>query len=357
MYENIKEEAKKIIEEGWTDGIAVLWGTNKECHSIYSGTISGTDFKPVSENTVYDLASVTKIFFLICILKLVEKGTLSLNACVGDYSALFPNISGLKIYELMNFSKPLQTTRRIDTANNYEEAVSLLHNVQFVDESPKYSDMGAIILSLILNELPGASFREVLSEIKEICNLSNTFFWDEFTLEYASRTQSYDKEYVFKDNKLITKNTPIGIPHDPKARILGVCGHAGIFSTPENIATFCQCLLSGKIVAKNTLSLVCSTKYDTFIDEQHFGLLCYKKSTNIKKSEVPASFSNSSFAIFGFTGTYILIDPEYSKFITINSNRIYKRCTSSYNKSLSTLPSTKDYVYRKDILTNILSSY
>jgi CubicO group peptidase (beta-lactamase class C family) len=355
MYENIKEEAKKIIEEGWTDGIAVLWGTNKECHSIYSGTISGTDFKPVSENTVYDLASVTKIFFLICILKLVEKGTLSLNACVGDYSALFPNISGLKIYELMNFSKPLQTTRRIDTANNYEEAVSLLHNVQFVDESPKYSDMGAIILSLILNELLGASFREVLSEIKEICNLSNTFFWDEFTLEYASRTQSYDKEYVFKDNKLITKNTPIGIPHDPKARILGACGHAGIFSTPKDITSFCQCLLSERIITKDTISLVSSPKYDTYVDEQHFGLLCYKKSTNQKKSEIPALFSDASFAISGFTGTYLLIDPEKNHFISINSNRIYNRCTSTEHTEAD-LICTKNYVYRKDALINQIIS-
>lgn len=356
MYENIREEAKRIIDEGWTDGIAILWGTQNESHSVYTGTISGTDLKPVSENTVYDLASVTKIFFLVCVLKLVEKGTISLDARVGDYSSLFPNISNFKIYELMNFSKPLQTSQRIDTADSYEEAVSILHDVRFVDEIPRYSDMGAIVLSLILDELPGTSYRELLSEVKSICDLNNTFFWDELPSDYIPRTQSYDKEYVFKDNKFIEKDTPVGTPHDSKARILGACGHAGIFSTPKDIATFCQCLLSGRIITKDILSLVCSSKYDTFIDEQHFGLLCYKKSTNIKKSEIPARFSNSSFAISGFTGTYILIDSEYSRFVTINANRIYKKCASSH-RNHSSLISTKDYVYRKDILTNILSSY
>lgn len=195
MYENIKEEAKKIIEEGWTDGIAILWGNQNESHSIYTGVISGTDSKPVSENTVYDLASVTKIFFLICVLKLVEKGSISLDTYVGDYSALFPNISNLKIYELMNFSKLLQTPHRIDTTASYEEAITVLHDVRLVNEPPRYSDTGAIILSLILNELSGTSFRESISEIKDTCDLNDTFFWDELPTESISHTQSYDKEY------------------------------------------------------------------------------------------------------------------------------------------------------------------
>ena len=347
MYENLKDEVKKIISEGWTDGMAVLWGTPSISHSIYSGIISGSDSIPVAENTVYDLASVTKIYFLVCVLKLVEKEILSLDACVGDYSALFPNISNLKIFELMNFSRLLQTARRIDTAINYEEAVSILHKVQLVEEPPRYSDMGAIILSLILNELPGASFRESMSEIKAICNLHDTFFWDELPTEYISHTQSYDKEYVFENNKIITKNTPVGIPHDPKARILGACGHAGIFSTPGDITQFCKCLLSERIITSSTLSLVCSSKYDTLIDEQHLGLLCYKKSLNKKKSEIPTLFSDVAFAISGFTGTYLLVDLYNEFFVSINSNRVYHRCPKSHIQN-DTIKSTTDYVYRKD---------
>lgn len=355
MYENIKEEAKKIIEEGWTDGIAILWGNQNESHSIYTGVISGTDSKPVSENTVYDLASVTKIFFLICVLKLVEKGSISLDTYVGDYSALFPNISNLKIYELMNFSKLLQTPHRIDTTASYEEAITVLHDVRLVNEPPRYSDTGAIILSLILNELSGTSFRESISEIKDTCDLNDTFFWDELPTESISHTQSYDKEYVYEGNILVQRNTPVGIPHDPKARILGACGHAGIFSTPKDIYIFCKCLLSGKIISKDALSLVCSSKYDTYIDEQHFGLLCYKKSSNQKKSEIPALFSDDAFAISGFTGTYLLIDPEKNIYVSIESNRIYNRLPYSADAN-SSYPSTKEYVYRKDALLELLQS-
>ncbi len=353
MHDALKEEVKKIVSEGWTDGMAVLWGTPSKSHSLYSGVISGTDSVPVTENTVYDLASVTKLYFLVCILKLVETDTLSLDAYVGDYSTLFPNISNLKIYELMNFSKLLQTSRRIDTALSHDEAVSILRDVQLVDGAPRYSDMGAIILSLILNMLPRTSLRELLSEVKTICNLNDTYFWDELPSKLLSRTQSYDKEYIFQNDIITTKSTPLGIPHDSKARILGACGHAGIFSTPKDISTFCRCLLSEKIVTKNTLSIVCSAKYDTYVDEQHFGLLCYKKAINKKKSEIPALFSDASFAISGFTGTYLLIDPDNLRYISINSNRIYHRCTSN---SLGQYPimCTKNYVYRKDSILNKL---
>lgn len=357
MYDVIKEEVKRIIGEGWTDGMAVLWGTPNETHSVYSGTISGTDSIPVSENTVYDLASVTKIFFLICILKLVEKGTISLDAYVGDYSALFPGISKLKIYELMNFSKLLQTSRRVDSCNSYDEAVSVLHDVQLVDGAPKYSDMGAIVLSLIVNDIVESSFREVLSEIRDDCDLKNTFFRDEIPSNILSRTQSYDKEYILKGSEIITKNTPVGIPHDSKAQVLGVCGHAGLFSTPKDIATFGQSLLSGKIISSKTLSEVCSSKYDTYINEQHFGLLCYKKSADSKKSEIPALFSNAAFAISGFTGTYILLDPSSDRFVTICSNRIYNRCaTSTLPNNYAEIKLTKEYIYRKDILLRLFDS-
>ena len=80
MHEELKEEIKRIISEGWTDGMAVLWGTPSKSYSLFSGEISGSDSVPITENTVYDLASVTKLFFLICVLRLVEGGKLSLDA-------------------------------------------------------------------------------------------------------------------------------------------------------------------------------------------------------------------------------------------------------------------------------------
>ena len=202
---------------------------------------------------------------------------------------------------------------------------------------------------LMTNNFPEFTSRvcPALCESACICNLHDTFFWDELPTEYISHTQSYDKEYVFENNKIITKNTPVGIPHDPKARILGACGHAGIFSTPGDITQFCKCLLSERIITSSTLSLVCSSKYDTLIDEQHLGLLCYKKSLNKKKSEIPTLFSDVAFAISGFTGTYLLVDLYNEFFVSINSNRVYHRCPKSHIQN-DTIKSTTDYVYRKD---------
>lgn len=260
----------------------------------------------------------------------------------------------------MNFSYEIRTLSLISDCTNPKQIHNLLCNAYIHSNSPKYSDIGAIIIVDIIDTIHGIGFfRSYIKKIWTSLNMQETFWHDEIPQSYLSRVQSYDKEYrvASDNNKLISINTPLGIVHDTKSRQIGASGHAGIFSTPHDIAIFCEALLNYSIISKVTInSYITSSKYDTYaIDyNQHYGLLCYKKTDNDKTSEIPLNCNNNCIAISGYTGCYLLIDFDNDKFFFIGSNRIYNRITSKDSQSIEELKNTSEYVYRKDALRNLL---
>ncbi|MBE5838449.1 serine hydrolase domain-containing protein [Butyrivibrio sp.] len=354
MIESINSEAKKIINEGWTDGIVISYGTSTHKETICNGEISGNPHSKVSSSTLYDIASVTKLFFLIIVMNLIESGVLSLDAQVGDYSKSFKNIERLRLYELLNFSVSLSTDKRIDSFTSHDEAIQAIKNIHVIDKPLKYSDMGAIVMSVLIDETLSDSLYDYSKKLWHKNNLNNTFWWNDYNNSLHSRIQSYDNEHILSPNGVIVKHLPLGTVHDPKSQILKVSGHAGIISTPEDISIFSQAILSNSIISRKSLNTITSHKYDLCIPPQRLGLLCYRKAFDQKNSEVSFRLSDSAFAISGYTGTYLVIDPESDIFITICSNRIYNRCASTHNKEQLSVFCTSDYVYRKDVLVDIV---
>ncbi len=354
MTNELKSEINTIIEEGWTDGLAVSWGTHDTACSSYAGTISNSN-NPVSHNTLYDLASVTKIFFLVSVVKFIDEKIIDLDAQIGDYSSRFKNISSLKLYELMNFSASLYTDERISIAQSKEYALNLVHNIKVSNTPSSYSDMGAITLYTLLNDMLDENLHSKIIEIFQTAGLKNTLWWTDYNKCNDIHMQSYSRECYLSNDHFEFSDLPLGTVHDPKARILGSSGHAGLFSTPYDITLLCQAILSNTLISKDLLQTISSFHYDYSTSSQHYGLLCYKKALIEHNSEVPFSLSDSAFAISGYTGTYIVIDPELDFFASICSNRIY-------NKYPNALPSgikcpvfcTNNYVYRKDKLLKTL---
>ena len=116
--------------------------------------------------------------------------------------------------------------------------------------------------------------------------------------------------------------------------------------------------IAGKILSIKTIELLTSSTYDSYSKNNHYGLLCYKKYTDLCQSEIPEMCSSKSIAMTGYTGTYILVDLENDFFVFIGANRLYKRnTTSNMNTQVTVVKTspivicnTKNYVYRKDIL-------
>ena len=364
----IEEKMENIINEGWSDGMSVYFGNSNNSYSIVSGHISSSPSFPLCNTTLFDLASVTKIFTLVTVMKLVEQNILDLNAPIKMYTNHFPNISEIKIFELMNFSKQLCTTTRLENYSSVNDALSTLKNIQYLNSSVKYTDMGAIVLSQIVNEVLHNSngFKLFSKDLWASIGLTNTYWWNDIPSEMLKYTQNYDSEFKIINGDILKVQTAIGTVHDKKAQILGACGHAGIFSTPYDISIFARKLLSGEILSQASIDTLTSDKYNSYAPNQTFGLLCYKKHPDIKQSEIPFLASDNSIAISGYTGTYLLLDFTNKIYIFIGANRLYHRLTYTdisldNEKSAcflikNNVKYVKDYVYKKDIIRDLCFS-
>lgn len=360
----IKDEIISLVDKKkLCSGLALTIGTQYESKFFNYG-ITGNNKLPVSENTIIDLASVTKLFLSFAYFYLYDLGLIDFNKSISYYSSRFKNIGDFSVSDLMHFNCILRTQNRI-TEMTYNEALYEIVNINGeLSDTPLYSDMPSIALGLIFEDISKMSFGEFIDNriIKKL-NLNNTFWhtknaYDDF-MDYSGEIQIFNGEI-----KRIP-NSPL-IVNDTKAQILSnngryLCGHSGIFSSANDICKISQALLSGKIISKKSLNKI-ATIINTNI-EQRFGNLCYCKSPNKHLTEVPYEFSDNAFAMSGFTGNYYCIDPQKDLFIFIGANKLSNRvskCDSSMkiNNSCINIDNqdvicSKDYVYSKDDLRDL----
>ena len=118
-----------------------------------------------------------------------------------------------------------------------------------------------------------------------------------------------------------------GVVHDPTARRMGgVAGHAGLFSTAADLATFCRMLLGGGayrgVRILSPLAVARMTSRATPADERNVRGLGW---------DIDSSFSSNrgellpigSFGHTGFTGTSLWLDPASGMFVIFLSNRVH----------------------------------
>ena len=348
---NVLSDISSLLEGRFTDGIAVCYGKKGIDNEIYRGYISDDSERLISANTIYDLASVSKVLTTVTALKMQEKGLMSLEGTVGDYSAEYPQISHLKMYELLNFSKNLRTSGRVDTAGSREAALDCLKTTYIASEIPAYNDIGPNVLSQIICEILNdeEGFEHYSEQIWKECGMHSTYWWYKLPESKHAEAQCYDFEYRLVNSDITVKRTPKGMCHDGAAAALKkATGHAGVFSTPGDMAKLARNLLTGKVLSPESLDEWASDKYASMSDKpQYYGLGCYRKNPDRNNSEIPASCSERSIAISGYSGTYLLLDFDRSSYCFIGSNRIYKRLTRDDRScSIESIDST----FKKDII-------
>lgn len=195
-----------------------------------------------------------------------------------------------------------------------------------------YSDLGFIFLQKIAEHQTGSSL-DVLAK---------TWFYDKLGARYTDflAEKRLPGEYIIPSciDKLYRKKEIKGFVHDPMAALLGgVAGHAGLFSTAEDLAKIMALYLNKgsyggeQLLNPATIELF-TRKVDCFPDNRR-GLGFDKPETNEKKigptcKEAPAS----SYGHTGFTGTMVWVDPENRLLYIFLSNRTYP---NEFNTKLS----------------------
>ena len=357
LYEksNLEDLLKSFfLERKMAPGAVITYGTKNFQERITIGNKQEVLMKngilvpkkeSMTEDTIFDLASVTKLFTAISILKLVQDGELNINDDVTKYVPEFKNLKGLTIIDLLTF-EPLITPRKIDSTEDKEEAENILfmasRDNNLSKGYAKYNDIAPMVLKYVIEKISGISYKEFIQkEILDKLGMNNTFVNIPDIKKQQVANSNYDLRIDSKGNQIIRTKAIKGVSTDDKARILGqpngiLSGHAGLFSNSSDMTKLARCLIENKILHLDIRDeMIKNRRGKLVIDQngkknfkQYFGYLIYSKNPDLVSTEVRHFLSGKSFASAGWSGTQQTIDPVNNLNLTFLSNRSHNRLTS-----------------------------
>ena len=324
-------------------GLSIAYGTPRESEGLLFGCAQrierrGGAFvpleRPLAQDSLFDLASLTKLFTAVLAMALVERGRLSLDEYVGDVDSRFANLRDVRVGDLLAFRVSLKTPGRIDEAPSREEGLARLFAVE---QAPTpavrvYSDMNAMVAKYILEARTGRALYDALRETILIpAGMAETFARVPDALR--SRCVCYNYEHRIERGRYILRcDTPPGAPHDPKALLLSdggrdLCGHAGLFSTRGDMVCFAQALLRGELISPKSLARIGANATGRPNGDgtyrQYLGMLCFTKHPLQRLSEVPDWMGEGSIGLSGFTGNHLSLEPRLGRFVLFLGNRCH----------------------------------
>jgi CubicO group peptidase (beta-lactamase class C family) len=383
IYESIiglQEKLEKFVyEQRRAPGVVIAFGTSKYSRILAVGNQQELNDDgmayPVTmqENSIFDMSSITKIFTCLAMLKLVDMNVINLTDDVFELDDRFINLKGITVEDLLAFRIPLRTEGRIESATTLDEAEKLLFEIQPDKTITRlYSDMGAMVLKYVLERLTGKEFYSFINEyILTPCGMTDTLI--DFPNEKLERTVSNNFERrIVNGNYIVLNDVKKGIVSDGKARKINqfkkqLHGHAGMFSTVNDMVKLTQALMRGDVVDKAWLDVIgvnrTGTRQETGEFSQFHGYMCYSKNPVERDSEVNHFLSGNAFALGGYTGNQLTIDNTNQVFIFMASNRCHNRVTSIIGEDCQNACGkdgyvewndgnkylyNKDYVYERD---------
>jgi uncharacterized protein YbbC (DUF1343 family)/CubicO group peptidase (beta-lactamase class C family) len=285
-------------------------------------------------DTIFDLASLTKVVATTTsVMILIEEGKIGLNDRVASFIPGFERYGkgGITIRHLLTHVSGLRPDVDLaevwtgsETALNLaiEEVPTAAPGTRFV-----YSDINFFVLGDIVRRVTGVPLdRFSHDRIFAPLGMTDTAFAPhESSQKRVAPTEScgpFAWPCQGPDMKLLR-----GVVHDPTARRMGgVAGHAGLFSTAADLATFCRMLLGGgayrgtRILSPLTVAKMTSPA--TPADQRNTRGLGW---------DIDSPFSSNrgelmpigSFGHTGFTGTSLWLDPQSGLFVVFLSNRVH----------------------------------
>ena len=204
--------------------------------------------EPMTLDSIFDMASLTKpMATATAIMILIEEGKIRLSDPIRKFLPDWNNQGkgSITIDQLMRHRSGLIPDNNIsDYSQGPEQAWKRMANLDLVGppgEQFRYSDVGFMALGRIVEKVSGQSLDEFTRKrIFEPLGMSNTGFAPPGKpLPEMQLSRTAPTEVV---NQVMAR----GQVHDPRSRALnGIAGHAGLFSSVEDISTYVQMLLNG----------------------------------------------------------------------------------------------------------------
>src|ERR1044071_7937328 len=295
----------------------------------------------MTTDTIFDLASLTKVVATATsVMILVERGKLRLNDPVSRY---IPELKGegrerITIEQLLtHVSGYAPDFDLAERWSGYDEAIKRLIKEPLRNPPGtrfSYSDIGFITLGEVVKRVSGMPLDQFAQKnIFAPLRMTNTGFRPSTALRARiapTEKRRGQMSYLGDSGANVGAEGEVwlrGEVHDPTSyRMNGVAGHAGLFSTANDLAVYCQMILNGGTysgarilspltVAEMTRPRVVSTSGGT-------RGLGWDMNTRFSTNRGDL-FPLGSFGHTGFTGTSIWIDPASEMFLIFLSNRVH----------------------------------
>ncbi|MEU9916638.1 serine hydrolase [Streptomyces sp. NPDC051001] len=295
-------------------------------------TDTGVEFPPedripMAEDTVFDLASVSKLFTSILAVQQIERGALELEGAVAAY---LPEFAGagkrdITIRQLLTHTSGFRAWIPLYDAPTYEDKLQLIWNEAPLNPPGTkylYSDLNLISLQLVLEKITGRTL--------------DTLLHDEITAPLGMRRTRYNPPASWRPRIAATEDARKpwsgldrglvwGEVHDENAFSLGgVAGHAGVFSCAWDLAVLGRTLLNGgsygrvRILRRESVELMFTDFNTAFPGDEHgLGFELYQH-WYMGAMATPRTAGHT-----GFTGTSLVLDPTTDSFLIVLINSVH----------------------------------
>jgi beta-N-acetylhexosaminidase len=339
---------------------------------------------PVTLESIYDLASVTKISATtVSIMKLYEEGRLDINRTLGDYLPFTRGTdkAGLKITEVLLhqaglnpyisfYKETIDSATGLPSPNYYrdeEDSIfsipvarnlwlrrdyndSMLKKIALSKLGPEgkyvYSDNDFILLGKVVESITGMPLDQYAQKtFYTPLGMATTGFkpWQRFGLERVVPTE---------DEKYFRRQLLRAYVHDEGAAMFGgVSGHAGLFSNAYDLSILYQMLLNGgsfngqRFLKPETIRFF--TAYHSDISRRGYGFDKPEKDNATRKEPYPSALASpETFGHTGFTGTCVWVDPQAGLVYIFLSNRVYNSRSNNLLGQLNIRAKIQDAIYR-----------
>ncbi|MFF1686658.1 MULTISPECIES: serine hydrolase [unclassified Streptomyces] len=280
-----------------------------------------------AEDTVYDLASVSKLFTSLIAVQEIERGKLELEATVASY---LPDFAGagkqdITIRQLLTHTSGFRAWIPLYKETTREGQLRLIWNEAPLNPPGTvylYSDLNLISLQLVLEKLTGQTLDVLLRE--------------RITSPLGMRRTRYNPPASWKPKIAATEDARLpwsgldrglvwGEVHDENAFGLGgVAGHAGVFSCAWDLAILGRTLLNGgsygkaRILSEESVRLLFTDFNQAFPGDEHgLGFELYQH-WYMGAMATPRTAGHT-----GFTGTSIVLDPTTDSFLIVLGNSVH----------------------------------
>ncbi len=375
--DKIKPLIEKSIAEGEFPGCQIL--VAKKGKVVYYETFGNLKYgvnEPVGWETIYDLASITKVSATLqAIMMLYDQKKIDLNQRLGYYlpETDSTNKSDMTIKQLLLHEAGLKSfipfwtyTRNsygqlnpdlfspnpsngLKVAENMYVKPAIKDSVfKWILASPVseikrhvYSDLGMILLQRVIEKVSGMPLDKFCQKnLFTPMQLNNTGFniYETKNINVIAPTEN---EREFR-NRILQ-----GTVHDPNAALLGgVAGHAGLFSNAWDLAKILQMNLDGgtfdnrSYISPATINLFTSLQSD--ISHRALG---WNKPKHDDSGNVSEFASDQAYGHTGYTGTVVWVDPKHDLVFVFLANRVYPSINSRMIKN-KTRKRVHDLVYQ-----------